>query len=84
MSFINAISQFADSSTEAKNTVVTWIDDVVKEGIKEIQVMSIPLREGVEGLFDNPQVVQEYLNRHMSTKIHHLTGNEYNNVASYG
>ena len=77
--YIQAISEYADQSSEAKELVVTWIDEVIKEGIKEIQVANIPISSELEMRVSSPRAIQSYLKQFVSVTIPHLTGNEYGN-----
>lgn len=77
--YIAAISEYADKSPENYEVVVEWIDDVVKEGIKEIRISNVPLSGEGEFLFADEAKAQIQLNRHLSTTVPHLTGNVYNN-----
>lgn len=78
-SYIQAISDFADRDPDSKALVVDWIDNVVKAGIKEIQVRSIPIGEKLESLFSSTIAAQNYLNQFITAHSPHLTGNVYGN-----
>ncbi len=77
--YINAVSCFADISSENQENVLNWIDSVVKEGIKEIQIENVPLKPEMELLFTNKSSVRYHLESYLSGKNHHLAGNTYGN-----
>lgn len=78
--YIKAISDFADSNETNQETVLNWIDAVVKEGIKEIQIMNVPLKPEMELLFSAESTARNYLKSFISGTNPHLTGNEYSNA----
>lgn len=77
--YINAVSCFADTSSENQENVLNWIDSVVKEGIKEIQIESVPLKPEMELIFTNELSARRHLESYLVGKNRHLAGNTYGN-----
>lgn len=75
--YIAAISEYADKSPENYESVVKWIDDIIKEGIKEIRVSNVPLTNEGELLFADETKARAQLNKRLSVSVPHLTGNTY-------
>ena len=79
VAYIKAISTFGDFSPDNSAIVVDWIDSVIKEGIKDIQIVNVSLRPEMELIFSSNSKAEEYLQKFVSVKNQHLAGNEYGN-----
>ena len=77
--YIRAISAFADISDENREIVSDWIDKVIKEGIKEVQILNLAIGKEIDLLFSDPESAEQYIKQYVNTLIQHLTGNEYDN-----
>jgi hypothetical protein len=77
--YIRAISEYAGQTPENYREVSEWIDNVIKEGIKEIRILNISLDNEGELLFSNELNAQNHFNKLLSTKVPHLMGNTYSN-----
>lgn len=77
--YIAAISEYADKAPDNHKEVIEWIDAVIKEGIKDVQISHVTLSSEGEILFANEARAQKRLNECVSTSMPHLAGNTYNN-----
>lgn len=75
---ITKIEDYANSSPAAMEEVNEWLDEILCEGIKEIQIEHRSLKSEMELLFNSEQSIKSYLDAYLSPNIvHHICGNDY-------
>lgn len=74
----NKIIEFGNQNDEQAEIVLQWIDGVVQEGIKDIQLIHAPLSEKIKLLASNETKFKKYLENHISTTTKkHICQNDY-------
>jgi hypothetical protein len=80
---MNEVISFANQSEHNAELVSSWVDLVIKAGIKDIYVARHCLSEATGALF-NGDGLEPYLNTLlMPATSHHITGNKYNADLSF-
>lgn len=75
---ITIIESYADSSDKNRETVLGWLDNVVQEGIKEIQIKYRELPTNLQLIFSNEKSTLKYLQPYLTANIkRHICGNTY-------
>ncbi|MEG0681337.1 MAG: hypothetical protein RR581_06880 [Eubacterium sp.] len=78
-SLIKKIEEYADINEENNEKVLSWVDDVLKEGIKDIYVKKIKCDLVLNKILKNPEKLEEKLNPSVIKGMNgHFCGNQYN------
>ncbi len=75
---MNAVIEYANTSDAAAEEVSSWVDYVVKEGIKDIYIKTIDEKRSEKIKYDWQEVQEKTAPLLRWTDVHHLCGNRYN------
>ena len=77
---LDCIFNFGNSSNERTEIVLSWIDDVILEGIKDVYVSFFPLEQKTKLLLSNQVTADSYLAKFITENMKpHLCSNQYGN-----
>lgn len=75
---LSEIESYANSDTNAEKRVQEWLDSIIVEGIKEIQIEFRPIKKEMAAHFHSADQIKTRLNAHLSPDLkRHLCGNSY-------
>ena len=75
---LDSIEAFANSSAAAEEKVSNWLDTVLREGIREIQIERFELTSEMEILFSSDAEITKYLSSFLTAGlVPHFCGNDY-------
>jgi len=75
---LNSILAYAEQSDDCKEEVLSWIDAVLQEGIKDIYLQYAPLPDSMSLLFTTQANIEKHLQIYMKPYLNpHICMNEY-------
>lgn len=75
---LDDILSYAEQSDECAEAVLSWIDEVLQEGIKDIYLQYAPLPEEMELLFTTQAGIEKHLRAYTSSTLNqHMCMNQY-------
>lgn len=72
------VIKYAESSINAAEEVSEWIDRVVKEGIKDVYVKTIDIKESKDAIYDWESIERVVAPLLSNVRKEHFCGNQYN------
>ena len=77
---LSIIEEYAKSDQKAEECTLEWLDNILLEGIKEIQIEYRNLKNETELLFDSKDRISSHLDTYLTPGIkRHICGNNYLN-----